>query len=179
MTASKTNANGDKLTGAKFVLSKKGDLGNLQESDVTSKENDLIKLIKGENGVYTVAPSGYTEATTYVIEAGDAVINGLDDATEYYLYEVLAPTHYNKLTTPVNFKINATYNNDGSAYDKVTVTVDNGTPSGELKTNIVNQSGSTLPTTGGMGTTIFYVVGSILVLGAAILLITKKRMSAR
>lgn len=181
MTASKINANKDKLTGAKFVLSKKGDLGNLQESDVTSKENDLIKLIKGENGEYTVAPSDYTDtkATTYVIEAGDAVINGLDDATAYYLYEVLAPAHYNKLTTPVKFEIKATYNDDGSAYEKVTVTVDNGTPSEELKTNIVNQSGSTLPTTGGMGTTIFYVVGSILVLGAAILLITKKRMSAR
>lgn len=179
MTASKTNAKGDKLTGAKFVLSKKGNLGNLQESDVTSKENDLIKLIKGENGVYTVAPSDYAEATTYVIEAGDAVINGLDDATEYYLYEVLAPTHYNKLTTPVKFKINATYNDDGSKYKDVTVEVDNGTPSEVIQTNIVNQSGSTLPTTGGMGTTIFYVVGSILVLGAAILLITKKRMSAR
>lgn len=44
---------------------------------------------------------------------------------------------------------------------------------------IANNKGSNLPSTGGMGTTIFYVVGSILVLGAAILLITKKRMSAR
>lgn len=49
----------------------------------------------------------------------------------------------------------------------------------ELTTNVVNNKGSELPSTGGMGTTIFYVVGSILVLGAAILLITKKRMSAR
>lgn len=49
----------------------------------------------------------------------------------------------------------------------------------ELATNVVNNKGSELPSTGGMGTTIFYVVGSILVLGAAILLITKKRMSAR
>lgn len=44
----------------------------------------------------------------------------------------------------------------------------------ELATNVVNNKGSELPSTGGMGTTIFYVVGSILVLGAAILLITKK-----
>ena len=50
---------------------------------------------------------------------------------------------------------------------------------GSAETDVVNKSGKTLPTTGGMGTTIFYVVGSILVLGAAILLITKKRMSAR
>lgn len=52
----------------------------------------------------------------------------------------------------------------------------------DIKGNVVtikNNKGTNLPTTGGMGTTIFYVVGSILVLGAAILLITKKRMSAR
>lgn len=50
---------------------------------------------------------------------------------------------------------------------------------GSAKVTVVNNKGSELPSTGGMGTTIFYVVGSILVLGAAILLITKKRMSAR
>ena len=50
---------------------------------------------------------------------------------------------------------------------------------GSLNADVVNNKGSELPSTGGMGTTIFYVVGSILVLGAAILLITKKRMSAR
>ena len=43
---------------------------------------------------------------------------------------------------------------------------------------VENKSGSELPETGGMGTTIFYVLGSILVLGAAVLLITKKRMNA-
>ena len=43
---------------------------------------------------------------------------------------------------------------------------------------VLNQAGSELPETGGMGTTIFYVLGSILVLGAAVLLITKKRMNA-
>ncbi|MFR5831186.1 MAG: LPXTG cell wall anchor domain-containing protein [Lachnospiraceae bacterium] len=48
-----------------------------------------------------------------------------------------------------------------------------------MNADVVNNKGSELPSTGGMGTTIFYVIGSILVLGAAILLITKKRMSAR
>ena len=50
---------------------------------------------------------------------------------------------------------------------------------GIFSTNIVNKSGSLLPSTGGIGTTIFYVVGGILVIGAGILLVTKKRMSAR
>ena len=44
---------------------------------------------------------------------------------------------------------------------------------------ILNQSGTELPSTGGMGTTIFYVLGSVLVLGAVVLLVTKKRMSTK
>ena len=48
----------------------------------------------------------------------------------------------------------------------------------ELATDVVNKSGSTLPETGGIGTTIFYVVGVILMLGAGVLLVTKKRMSS-
>ena len=47
-----------------------------------------------------------------------------------------------------------------------------------LATKVVNKSGSTLPETGGIGTTIFYVVGVILMLGAGVLLVTKKRMSS-
>lgn len=43
---------------------------------------------------------------------------------------------------------------------------------------VLNQSGTELPSTGGMGTTIFYILGSILVVGAVVLLVTKKRMSA-
>ncbi len=48
--------------------------------------------------------------------------------------------------------------------------------SGAISTNIVNEKGSTLPSTGGIGTTIFYVVGGLLAFGAAVLLITRKRM---
>ena len=55
--------------------------------------------------------------------------------------------------------------------ENVTVGEDN-----MLDTSIVNQKGSLLPSTGGIGTTIFYIIGGILVVGAAILLITKKRM---
>ena len=50
--------------------------------------------------------------------------------------------------------------------------------SGEAYAEIENQSGTVLPETGGIGTTIFYVVGAILVLGAGIILVTKRRMSA-
>ena len=80
---------------------------------------------------------------------------------------------------------NQTWNGTASdALTKIDVTAngeksDGNVNEGSVKVTVENNQGSTLPTTGGMGTTIFYVVGSILVLGAAILLITKKRMSAR
>ena len=51
-------------------------------------------------------------------------------------------------------------------------------PQGVEEVKVLNQSGTELPSTGGMGTTIFYVLGSILVIGAVVLLVTKKRMNA-
>ena len=56
--------------------------------------------------------------------------------------------------------------------------MDSDEPSTTLSTNVVNKSGSTLPSTGGMGTTLFYVVGGLLVAVAVVLLVTKKKMSA-
>ena len=169
----------ESLIGAKFVLSKNGGLGNLQEADAATTA-DLIALIANNDGTYTVAPADYTGTTTTVIEAGDVTIKGLDDAVDYYLYEIKAPSKYNKLETPTQFKITASYNEDGSAYTSVTVKVggDAALPSRDLKINVENNKGSSLPSTGGMGTTIFYVVGTILVLAAVVLLITKKRMHA-
>ena len=49
---------------------------------------------------------------------------------------------------------------------------------GRVKITVENKSGATLPSTGGMGTTLLYVIGSVLVVGAAVLLIVKKRMGA-
>lgn len=52
------------------------------------------------------------------------------------------------------------------------------TYSGDIVGKILNQKGSVLPSTGGIGTTIFYILGAILVLGAGIVLVTRRRMSA-
>lgn len=171
------------LTGAKFVLSKKEGLQNLTEDNVANN-TDLISLVKVENEdktyTYTVAPAG-TEGTTKVIEAGETTIKGLDDATDYYLYEIKAPAHYNKLKNPVKFRITAPnegYTDGGNAIaqEKVTVKIDNNQESSStLVATIENSQGSNLPSTGGIGTTIFYVVGGILMVGAAVLLITKRR----
>ncbi len=114
---------------------------------------------------------------------------GLDDGT-YYLKETKAPTGYNLLSSEIKVVITATTTNgqtwtDGranSALTKLEVTADGKAGTGDTSTGIVgitvaNNKGSTLPETGGMGTTIFYVLGTILVLGAAIMLITKRRMN--
>ena len=107
------------------------------------------------------------------------------------LTEVITPAGYNTIA-PIKFTVNAdhTITWEGENRNAILTSLTGNAATGditftanddktELATNVVNNKGSELPSTGGMGTTIFYVVGSILVLGAAILLITKKRMSAR
>jgi len=101
-------------------------------------------------------------------------VKGLD-ADTYFLEEIEAPAGYNKMETPVQVDIKPTYTNNGSTVT-LSYVVDSIVQSGN-SVGIRNAAGSTLPVTGGMGTTIFYVLGSVMVLGAVILLITKKRMA--
>ena len=136
----------------------------------------LIGMVKVADGVYRVAMDGDT-GVVYVIEAGDPVIKGLDDTIDYYLYETKAPSGYNLLSEPVQFKISASYVADGSDYTSVTVMVGTAVASDALSTNIVNKTGSTLPETGGVGTTVFYLLGGLLAVGAGVVLVTKKRMN--
>ena len=181
MGINKVDKSNTALTGAKFVLSKSG---TIKVTDLACDDNGvptvttgLIGLVKTGEGAYRIALTGETDIV-YAIEAGNPVIKGLDDSVNYYLYETKSPAGYNLLSEPVSFRIAAEYNTDGSALsaDKPTVTIGNGEPSRTLSTNVVNQSGAELPSTGGMGTTIFYVLGGVLVLAAVVLLVTKKRM---
>ena len=181
MGINKVDKSGNALTGAKFVLSKSG---TIQVTDLACDDNGvptvttgLIGLVKTVDGAYRIALAGDTDIV-YAIEAGNPVIKGLDDSVNYYLYETKSPAGYNLLSEPVSFRIAAEYNTEGSALsaDKPTVTIGNGEPSTTLSTDVVNQSGAELPSTGGMGTTLFYVLGGVLVLAAVVLLVTKKRM---
>lgn len=166
------------LTDAKFVLSKKKDLdlGAIDADGQPHNTENLISLIKNSDSSYTVAPAGHTG--TYVMTAGDIIINGLDDATVYYLYETKAPAGYNRLTAAVRFEITATYNDAGDNCTSATATVNND-PQPSVSVNVRNNKGSTLPSTGGIGTTIFYVIGGGLMAVAAVLLVTKKRMNSK
>ncbi len=109
-----------------------------------------------------------TSATKLVTpDSGKFAIKGLDSDT-YYLEETTAPAGYNTLKDPVKVVIasdgKVTYGKDGTAANP------------DVK--VLNQSGTELPSTGGIGTTIFYVLGSVLVVAAGILLVTKKRMGS-
>lgn len=166
------------LSDAKFVLSKNGNcsLGTIGDDGTPSITTDLIDLIENNDGSYTVAPAGYTGPVVKVMTAGKITIKGLDDATEYYLYETKAPAGYNRLTDAVKFKITATYNDTGDSYTSVTAAV-NDVEQSSVSVQVANNKGSTLPSTGGIGTTLFYVIGGVLMAVAAVLLVTKKRMN--
>ena len=148
---------------------------------IANNEKEWAKVTDGKLSGWTISED---DATTLKSDKdGKFSVAGLDDGT-YYIKEVQQLPGYNKLTEDVEVAIVANTSNGQSGAGEVSelteikLKVDKSDIKGNVVT-IKNNKGTNLPTTGGMGTTIFYVVGSILVLGAAILLITKKRMSAR
>ncbi len=131
-----------------------------------------IALVKEANGNYRIATAaekavdGFSSSIIDVVN-GEAVVEGLDANTTYYLQETATPAGYNTLAERAEVKMENA---------NLTATVTDGVwTSGGV--HVVNNAGSELPSTGGMGTTLFYVVGISLMLGAAVLLITKKRMT--
>ena len=150
----KTDANGTVITGAEFEL----------YDAVTGGNEIAVVKVEGEEGVYRVAKEGETGVA---IEAGYVTIQGLDSGT-YYLEETKAPEGYNQLTERVEVVIDGANKN---------ATVEDGAYV-EGGVQVVNKTGSLLPETGGIGTTIFYVVGGLLMVAAVVFLATKKRMSA-
>ena len=149
-------------------------------------------LYKKVNGEYAAVGEEITGQTTFTFKG--------TDAGQYKLVETTVPDGYNK-ANDVEITVTATYDTDspdpkltsltvspetagfvveststttGEGDDAVTTT----TYSGDIVGKILNQKGSVLPSTGCIGTTIFYILGAILVLGAGIVLVTRRRMSA-
>lgn len=163
----KTEDNNDKrLAGAKFVLLKKS-------SDTATNPDKVAVISNGKFSSWKDIPEASSENGTITwsddvvlttTADSDITVSGLDAGT-YYLREIEAPKGYNKLETDVEVVISPTTAADGKSMTLNAVTA-----------KVENKSGSKLPSTGGMGTTIFYVAGSILLIGALLLLILKKRM---
>ena len=148
---------------------------------LTGAEFTLEKLLK-DGTKKRVAVETNTEGTIFTFK-------GLDDG-DYILTETKTPATYNTIE-PIEFTVTAEHNvawNTEARTDILTsltgnaasgtVTFTASADKGSLTTNVVNQSGATLPGTGGIGTTIFYVIGGLLMAAAAVLLITKKRMNS-
>ena len=174
-----------KLANAEFVL-----LNSDKTKAAKVANGKLVEWVDvpnaGEDGTIT-----YPAETKLTSDAdGKFVIAGLD-AGSYYLRETKAPAGYNLLKNDISVTITAKLdkreNNPALTELKLSVKDDKtgaeATESdgvldtGVVSTDIVNNSGAQLPETGGMGTTLFYVLGGILVLVAIILLVTRKRMS--
>ena len=168
-----------------------------ENAPLTGAAFKLEKLIKGKDG----AADTWTTVKEFTVDETTTsfTFSGLDDG-QYKLTETKTPVGYNTID-PIYFVIEATHDETADAptlktlnayltdangnkqtemKDGESVNIDLGTvdlTAGSITTTVVNQSGSKLPSTGGIGTTIFYVLGGVLVLAAVVLLVTKKRMS--
>ena len=159
---------------------------------VVNKVDQDNHPLEGAEFTLTKKIAGGTEVVkTMTIDGSDKslfTLSGLDDG-EYTLTETVTPANYNTIS-PITFTVNATHEIEWdsiSTRDNVLtsltgdkkvgeITFDVDKTAGSLSTNVINNIGTTLPGTGGIGTTIFYVIGGGLMVAAAILLITKKRM---
>lgn len=150
----KTTSSNELLVGAEFEL-----LGN---DNKTIIDVVFVETIDNVN-VYRVAKDGETGVK---IAAGVARIQGLDSDT-YYLNETKIPDGFNRLAENPQITINKA-NNDA-------IVENNTYLRGGLQ--VINYTGAELPSTGGIGTQMFITIGSILVLGFGVLLVTKLRMT--
>ena len=160
------------------------DGSNLDTSAQYESTTTTYKLVKYTQVVTKKGKNFESEVITD--NDGYITIEGIEQGT-YTITETLAPDGYNLDATQHTLKLDWTAPNWTEAEKKSGFSIDtttsdanwsyNGTE-GLYKLTITNAQGATLPSTGGIGTTIFYVAGSIMVLAAAILLITKRRMGA-
>ena len=151
-----------------------------------------VKSAVDADGAYIYAGTTAGEGLTNQIttpDSGVIIVKGVKTG-RYEIKEVTAPAGYNKLTDPVTVdavKTSSTTTHTIVYLDENGNVVDKAAKVTEVKVDIdtiaatpvvvVNKAGTELPSTGGMGTTVFYVLGAVLVVGAGVLLVTKKRMS--
>ena len=151
-----------------------------------------VKSTADADGAYIYAGTEAGENLTKQIttpESGVIIVKGVKTG-DYKITEFKAPDGYNKLADPVTVtavKTGKTTTSKTVYLDENGIETNETTNTTKVEVNIakiaatavvvVNKAGTELPSTGGMGTTLFYVLGAVLVVGAGVLLITKKRMS--
>lgn len=204
-SVNKVDNNNTNLAGAVFALSKDGTLTGLTVDNASSNASLLgfTNNVYDRNSSNKTVTS--TTTTDQVIFSG---LNDNDNDSHvitYYLYEIKAPDGYNKLTEPVKIQIKPTFEADGTtngnshltsytveyklsgesdaaAWHQAVTEQGGNTVATAINArhniDITNTAGSALPSTGGIGTTIFYVIGGVLVAGAIVLLVVRRRRNA-
>lgn len=149
----KTDEDNKVLNGAQFKL-----------FDAKTGGNE-IALVEVSDGVYRLAKDGETGVEYITTVNGELEIKGFDANTNYYLEETKAPDGYNKLAERVEIAVKEA---------NLEASVSNGVwQNGGV--HIVNKAGDLLPTTGGMGTTILYIIGGVLVVAAGSMLVIRRK----
>lgn len=160
MVGEGTEAVDTKLPGAKFVLAREVALGTVEDegTGVSMAATTGYEYYKISEGVvsWVLSRDDATEVTTDTV--GAATFEGLKDG-QYFLIETEAPAGYNLKAEPTLVEVKAGDTEHAISYTE----------------SVLNQTGTELPSTGGIGTTIFTVTGGLLMIGAAILFLTKKR----
>lgn len=163
----KVNAKGEGLAGAKFKVPFN---------------------VSGKKGNYTVTGLNADGTEVEVDDNGVLIIKGINSDGNYKLTETQAPEGYNKLQGPVDINVQKSeetktdvtiyldQNGDISSTETNTVVTYKNDNLAATLIPILNTTGSQLPTTGGIGTTIFYLIGAILVIGAGVVFVTRRRM---
>ena len=181
----KTDENGRPLEGAGFTLYKEVAASYAPNQGETVKTGEVIKRELSTQDA-SINADALNDSSNYVAKAMTIVngsetsfeYKGIDDGT-YVIVETTIPTGYNAFVAK-EFVVSATHDAE-SPDPKLTELKGGDLVTGDFKdtgiitTDIENKSGSTLPSTGGIGTTIFYVLGGLLVAGAGIVLVARKK----
>ena len=200
----KTDAIGNRLQGAEFTLTGEtmnivrvtkysfeldanGDYWKLKDGSFTTTDPEgTIDGAPVDKTAYASLTDKYSKISTVTIEetpAEDVNITGVvgEDGIlrfeglksgEYTITEIKAPEGYNMLTEELKVTISWDKETTDFIYEGA---VDN---NGVAQITVVNQAGTELPSTGGMGTTIFYILGGVLLVAALVILVARKRMNA-
>lgn len=172
----KTKTDNTELPGAEFSLYTTLNDANNDTNPIKFKQDDVSKEI------YRKATNEETDTVTKITtnNTGKFKFYGLKER-DYYLKEVKAPEGYNKLKDPIKVTVNKKVEDGTNKINGYSLyyTYGKNSGNGATEVQVINETGSLLPSTGGMGTTLIYLIGGALVLGSGFVLANKKRAKAK